>query len=455
MRIAFLVANFPRLSETFVINQVTGLLDRGHEVDIYTDQVEDESKVHPDVNHYQLRARTYAMQAIPQNYLWRVLKGLWLGLLHFHKAPRLMLRSLNVFAYGEQALGLWLLYSAISLIDKPPYDIVHCQFGTQAYRGLAFKRLLQASPSKASLCQATPKLLIMFRGHDISCYVKQGGDKVYQKLFKHVDYCLANCEFFRQRAIELGWSAEQISVHFSGLDVSKFDFRPRPLEPCTPIQIATTGRLVEKKGIEYAIRAVAQQVHQFPDLTYYILGDGPLRQPLERLIDELGVESQIKLLGWQTESEIIQILETCHLFIAPSVTAADGNQDAPINVLKEAMAMGLPVISTYHGGIPELVEDGISGLLVPERDADALANKLGDLLTHPDRWPEMGRAGRTFVEQHYDLTRLNDRLVTRYKWLLNPANHDRQAVFSDSVDHDVSASDTAASDTAASKYIRI
>ena len=410
MRIAFLVNDFPRLSETFILNQLTGLIDRGHQVDIYTQHVEDWSKVHPDVNRYRLWERTYRMQEPPKNYLWRVLKGIWLVFRHFHKAPQLIGRSLNLFAYGEQAIGLWLLYSAISFLDQQPaYDIIHCQFGTQGYRGLAFKRLLQP----------TPKLLVMFRGFDISCYVNQGGDKVYRRLFKSVDYCLANCDFFRQRVIELGGDPDRISVHFSGLDVNKFRFRPRRLDPGESVRIATTGRLVEKKGIEYAIRAVAKQVEQFPTLTYYIIGDGPLRQPLEALIRQLRVESYIHLLGWRDESEIIQILDTCHLFIAPSVTAEDGNQDAPINVLKEAMAMGLPVISTDHGGIPELVEDGVSGFLAPERDATALAEKLADLLTHPERWPEMGQAGRTFVERHFDLHHLNDKLVLLYKQLLD------------------------------------
>ncbi len=409
MRIAFLVNDFPKLSETFILNQVTGLIDRGHEVDIYTNHIEDWSRAHPDINRYRLWERTYPMQEPPKNYMWRVLQGIWLVIRHVHKAPQLIGRSLNLFAYGEQAVGLWLLYSAMSFLDQQlSYDIIHCQFGTQGYRGLAFKRLLQP----------TPKLIVMFRGFDISCYLNQGGDRVYRKLFQDVDYCLANCEFFRQRVIELGEDPEKVAVHFSGLDVNKFAFRPRQLEPGAPVRIATTGRLVEKKGIEYAIRAFAKQVEQFPELTYLIIGDGPLKQSLETLIRDLGVESSIHLLGWRDESEIIKTLETCHLFIAPSVTAQDGNQDAPINVLKEAMAMGLPVISTYHGGIPELVEDGVSGFLAPERDVNALAVKLGYLLAHPERWPEMGQAGRSFVERHFDLNRLNDQLVSRYEALL-------------------------------------
>ena len=399
------------LSETFVLNQITGLLERGHEVDIYTQNLHGWDKIHPDVSRYRLWERTYALHKVPENHLWRILKGLWLVIIHCFKAPRLIARSLNVFTYGQQAMNLWLLYTAASLLQRPQahsYDIIHCQFGTQSYRGMAFKQLL--SPK--------PKLLIMFRGFDISHYVQQNGPNVYTRPFQHADYCLANCEFFRQRVIDLGWPAEKIAVHFSGLDVSKFSLRLRHLNPDSPIHIATIGRLVEKKGIEYAIRAVANVAKHHPNLRYSIIGDGPLRDELTAVIQELHAESYIHLLGWKNETEIIQLLDQCHLFIAPSITASDGNQDAPINVLKEAMAMGLPVISTHHGGIPELVEDGISGYLVPERDAEALADRLNTLLAHPEQWSAMGQAGRFFVERHYNLEHLNDLLVQRYRALL-------------------------------------
>lgn len=410
MRIAFVVGHFPRLSETFILNQVTGLLERGHEVDIYADQVESWSNVHPDVNRYRLWERTFPLMQVPQNYLWRTLKGCWLGLTHFPRAPRQILRSLSVFRYGLQAVSLWPLYGAVSLKPGSRYDIIHCQFGTQGYRGLSLQ-LLQ---------RPTPKLLLMFRGHDISCYVQQGGDRVYRYLFERVDYCLANCEFFRQRVIELGCQPGQIAVHRSGLDPNKFTFRSRHQPAVGPIHIVTVGRLVEKKGIEYAIRAVAQQAEHSPPMIYRIVGDGPLRPSLQALIRQLGAEDYIHLVGWKNEAEIIELLDQAHLFIAPSVTAADGNQDAPINVLKEAMAMGLPVLSTIHGGIPELVENGVSGYLVPERDSGALAARLGQLLDHPERWAAMGQAGRAYVETHYNIDALNDRLVQVYEHLLGP-----------------------------------
>ncbi|WAL61144.1 glycosyltransferase [Thermocoleostomius sinensis] len=410
MRVAFIVGHFPRLSETFILNQITGLIDRGHEVDIYAEYEGETAKLHPDVEKYQLLQRTYYLTPIPTHGLVRVLKGVLL--LFQGYTPRRWLRSLNVFQYGLLAASLRLFYSIAPSMTQP-YDIVHCQFGTQGFRGLWF-RAVNAPQAK---------LITMFRGHDISQFVKERGETVYHELFQQGDFFLANCEFFRQKAIQLGCDPDRILVHFSGLDVHKFTFKPRYLQPAEPIRLATTGRLVEKKGIEYVIRAIAQRIEQYPNLEYTIIGDGPLRHSLEHLIQALNLSTVVKLVGWKNEQEIIEILDQTHLFIAPSITADTGDQDAPINVLKEAMAMGLPVVSTYHGGIPELVEDGVSGLLVPERDVNALAETLGYLVEHPDRWAAMGQAGRRYVETHFDLQSLNDRLVSIYQQVLQSTSN--------------------------------
>ena len=170
--------------------------------------------------------------------------------------------------------------------------------------------------------------------------------------------------------------------------------------------------------MEYAIRAVAALGAQGVPVHLSIIGDGPLRAPFEALIGELGCAERVELLGWRDQREIIGILDRCHLFVAPSVTAADGNQDAPVNTLKEAMAMGLPVVATHHGGIPELVGDGVSGLLVPERDSEAIAAALHGLMARAASWPQMGAAGRAAVERMFDMRKLNDEIVAVYERLL-------------------------------------
>jgi colanic acid/amylovoran biosynthesis glycosyltransferase len=178
------------------------------------------------------------------------------------------------------------------------------------------------------------------------------------------------------------------------------------------------GRLVEKKGIEYAIRAVAKLHDQGCDLEYEIIGDGPLRATLQTLIRDLGVAGIVSLPGGKDRNGVIHSLQRADVFLAPSVRAEDGDEDGPANVLKEAMATGLPVVATQHGGIPELVQDGVSGFLVPERDADTLAERLAYLIDHPDAWGSMGRAGRAFVEQHFEKNVVLDELVDFYQQTL-------------------------------------
>ena len=164
--------------------------------------------------------------------------------------------------------------------------------------------------------------------------------------------------------------------------------------------------------------AVAKLLKQDIDLEYRIVGEGELRPHLEQLIRELGVGDRVHLLGVKHQSEIVEFLNQVHIFVAPSVTSRSGDQDAPINTLKEAMATGLPVVSTWHGGIPELVDDGVSGFLVPEKDPEAITDKLAYLIHHPELWPTMGLAGRKRVLADYEINRINDELVVLYENLL-------------------------------------
>jgi colanic acid/amylovoran biosynthesis glycosyltransferase len=184
------------------------------------------------------------------------------------------------------------------------------------------------------------------------------------------------------------------------------------------VRVITTARLIEKKGIQYAIRAVALAAKVHENIKYLIVGDGPMKSELHQLIHRLHLDPIVELVGQKDQRELIEILKASDIFIAPSITAEDGDEDAPVNTLKEAMAIGLPVIGTRHGGIPETVQDNLTGFLVPERDEKAIADKLLYLLEHPRRWSEMARAGRAYVERHYNLRTLNDQLVEIYRDVL-------------------------------------
>ena len=412
MKIAFIVWRFPVLSEAFILNQITGLIDRGHDVRIYPVNGLPKNytgKVHPVVEEYKLMERTYFPPIVPEKIFSRLIKGIRLLLENLTKGSLKILQFFIPGKYGKEVATLKSFYRTIPLLQDGAYDIIHCQFGTLAPIALAYRN--------ANIIQGN--LITTFRGIDISKYVQENGADVYRQLFREGEFFLANCEFFRDRAIKLGCDSTRIVVHGSGLDCSKFAFKPRYFPSDGKVKIATTGRLVKKKGIEYGIRAVAKLAKTYPHLEYNIIGDGELKVKFEQIIAELNISHIVKLLGWKQQKEIVEILDTCHIFMAPSVTASDGNQDAPVNTLKEAMAMGLPVIATRHGGIPELVQNGISGFLVPERDADAIATKLEFLIEHSELWETMGSAGRKQVEAKYDMNKLNDELVEIYERMLS------------------------------------
>ena len=203
-----------------------------------------------------------------------------------------------------------------------------------------------------------------------------------------------------------------------GIDCNKFVFNLDETSVDRRFKIVSIARLVEKKGIEYGIRAVAKLLKSKSNITYTVVGDGPLREDLENLINELNLGEHVKLVGWKHQEEVVDILKDSDMMLAPSITSKNGDREGIPVVLMEAMAMGLIIISTLHSGIPELVKDGITGFLAPEKDVDSLAQKIEYLIEHPEVCIDMGKAGRKQVEENYNIDKLNYQLVEIYKKLL-------------------------------------
>jgi colanic acid/amylovoran biosynthesis glycosyltransferase len=420
MKIAFIVTHFPVLSETFILDQITGLMDRGHQVDIYASNLHDDPVAHEDVQKYQLLERTHYLDttaAIPKNKAIRLMGGITRVAANFHRQPLSIIKSLNVLKFGREAASLGVLYRMAPFWSRGPYDIVHCQFGPSGNVALSLE---DQGAFRA-------KVVTTFRGFYTSSYVRVKGRRIYERLFKRGNLFLCVTEGIRRQVIDLGCPEEKTLVHPSGVDNRKFSFVTRGPKTDSCVRLLTIARLVEKKGVEYGIRAVAKILEKYPDIQYSVAGDGPLRNSLEHLIEKVRAGANIKLIGWKRQGEILELLRQADILLAPSVTAEDGDQEGIPGVLREALACGLPVLATRHSGIPDLVEDGVSGFLVPERDANALAERLDYLIRHREIWSEMGKAGRKYVEQHYNIDRLNDRLVALYEQLRNgtiPVNVD-------------------------------
>ena len=402
MKVAFLVRAFPELSETFVLNQMTGLLDAGVDLDVFAWGAGQDEPEHREVATYGLRRRTHYIRP-PKSPLRRVgatvrellVSGAW-------KEPGVLMRSVNRRRYGPSARSLFLLHAGAVFLREGPHSVIHCQFGRLGLTAMALQEI----------GFLTGNIVVSFRGSDISRHQDAEG---YDQLFRRARLLLPVCRAFGRRLESMGCDPDKVHVVHSGIRLEGFEVRPRTRPPGDPTRFLTIARLVEKKGIVYALQGMARLRSREIPAELTVVGDGPLRADLERLSAELGLQGQVSFTGAVERREVVALLQWSHVLVAPSVTASTGDQEGIPNVLKEAMATGMPVVSTVHSGIPELVEDGISGFLVPERDPEALARRMEHLARHPETWSDMGRAGRRRVEEAFDSRKVNAQLLTLYE----------------------------------------
>jgi colanic acid/amylovoran biosynthesis glycosyltransferase len=399
LKIAVVMQRFPCLSETFILNQIIGLIDLGHKVDIFAyEKPQVNEKFHDSINDYRLLERTCYIKSIPKNgKINRIC--LFITIL-FTKAWRhldVFLRCLDLRKFGVYYSVNNLFLTAPFL--KKSYDIVHCHFGPV---GNELNKIMPFLPKA--------KLVVTFHGYDANRTPKEQGADVYKNLFAGDNHFTANTNFTKNLLIELGADDLSVDILPVGVKFEKIKYSVRELPIDDPIQFLTVGRLVEKKGHVYAIKALAQVVKKYPNVVYAIAGDGPLREDLQNLVKELSIENHVIFLGAVKENEVASLYTKSHIFILPSVTAQDGDREGQALVLQEAQASGMPVLSTIHNGIPDGVLDKQSGFLAPEKDADALAERMIYLIENSDQWKEMGRIGRQFVGGKYNIGWLNEQL---------------------------------------------
>lgn len=399
VNIAFLTGRFPCLSETFILNQITGLIDRGHRVAIFAERGSGDRVAHETVIARGLKP--YRVESLPESPLLRLLQlpTVW-------KWDRYHARALNVLRYGMQSASLRLLWGVHLFDGHRDFDVIQCHFGAV---GLKAALLRRAGAIRGALVTA-------FHGEDIVNYPRRFRGNLYQPLFDEGDLFLPISDRWNAELIAMGCPPRRIRRHRMGIDPGQFPGPGRSERGPSgrPVRILTIGRLVEKKGVEDAIRAIATLSI---DWEYVVAGDGPLRPRLQALARTLGIANRIHFQGECTQQQAVSLLDHADLFVAPSVTGSDGDiEGIPVSIM-EAMASGLPVVSTLHGAIPELVADNASGYLVAEHDIENLARRIGALAADAGLRERMGRAGRAIVEAEYNIHHLNDRLERYYREL--------------------------------------
>ena len=402
MKILFIVEHFPCLSETFVLNQVTGLIDLGHEVEVYPIGLPSGAVVHPDFEKYRLQERTWEKPRIPPNKLHRFLRAIKFLPRCLVRFPRATLQSLNVFCYGQSAANLYYYYSLLPFLDHcHDFDAVHCHFGD---KGVLAQHWRDWGIIKC-------RVSVVFHAHEIAALSDEQGRAIYGRLLASDALLLPISQLWRERLLRWGARTERTLVHRMGVDCEQIRFAPKVIEESASIQLLSVSRLTEMKGTEFAIRAVAQLKPRFLNLRYIVAGDGPLRDFLERLAVELNVNDVVTFVGPQTQDQVRELLANSHIFLCPSVTDSDGCMEGIPVALMETMAAGVPAISTIHSGIPELISNGVSGLLVKERDVTGLATAFEKLVTNVDLYAAIANEGRLKVERDFNIRTLSEKLA--------------------------------------------
>lgn len=387
MKILFLVKKFPSLSESFVIQQIVNLLDEGYEVEICAEQNPEETYTHDLFNEYNLISKTHYIDPINfdnkfilrKKSLYKILKGFLTKPLKTIRVSYILIRFGFEYRY---------LYYGLTIANKK-FDICHCHFGPS---GLVGAFLKQSGIIK--------KLVTSFHGYDVTTYVHKHGHHIYNKLFELSDICTYNSIATKDKLIKLGCPISKLHRIPMGIDLEKIKFKIRNIKQNETLNILSVGRLVEMKGREYAIKAVTKLSREIPNIRYNIVGDGPLHDTLAKLIKDLNMQEIIHLLGWIDDHELNRLYNESHIFLHPSVTASDGNQEGQGVVLLEAQAHGIPIIATKHNAFIETVADGKSGYLLPEKDVDSIYEKLLFLAKNPSLWEMMGLEGRNHAEKY-------------------------------------------------------
>lgn len=399
-RVAYVMSRFPKLSETFVLYEILSVEERGVEVEVYPLLRERESVVQPEAAalaeraHYEpflspgiLASQAYWLVRAPRAYLG----ALWASLAG-------TLRSANFLA---GAVGIFpKVAHAARDMERRGVKHVHCHFATHpALAGFIVHRLTGIPFS--------------FTAHGSDLHVDR---TMLRPKVAEASFVAAISRYNRDLILEeCGQAyADRVEVVHCGVDTSIF--RPAgPREGGGPFRILCVGTLHEVKGQEYLVDACALLAAEGVDFICRLVGDGPSRRALEERIAARGLTDRVVLAGALPRDRVAHLLHEADVLAAPSVPTDSGKREGIPVVLMEALGSGVPAVASDLSGIPELVIDGETGLLVPPRDAAALADALTRLASDPVLRERLGVQGREKVLAEFDLRQTADALVRRFR----------------------------------------
>jgi colanic acid/amylovoran biosynthesis glycosyltransferase len=383
MKIAYVLHEFPKLSESFILNEIVELLKKGHDVQIFSLNHPCETRTHKEIEEYNLLWQThyFAPELLYNINPFRFSKYFAKAFIHSLGTGKISKNELKVDAK--------LAYFATFMKERN-MELIHAHF---ANMGNVARRL--------SKMLGLPYTLT---AHAFDIYMDPDPEEL-RKVMNDARVVITiseyNWNFLRDK---IGVN-NRIEVIRCGIDLDKFKPQKNLKDKADDrIRLLTVARLVEKKGLVYLIKAIHRVIKVVPNCELTVIGSGPQYANLQHLVHDPDIESYVQFRGDVSDSELMRYYEGADMYILPCIITADGDRDGiPVGMM-EAMAMELPVISTTVSGIPELVEDGTSGILAPPKDEKAIADAIIKLCKDSELRVTMGEEGRKKIEREFNIT---------------------------------------------------
>jgi len=284
------------------------------------------------------------------------------------------------------------LRALLGVLEESGAQLMHIYFGHIAVHLLPLVRAW-AKPS-----------IVSFHGADVLVDMhKPAYRDATRRMLGAVKVVLVRSESLRRAVVDLGCDETKIEVQRTGIPLDEFPFRERSFPENVEWRLVQACRLIEKKGLATTLHAFTNFLAKFPEAKLTIAGEGPMLPKLRELARKLRIDNRVELPGFVSQERLREIFYASHIFLHPSETGMDGNQEGVPNSMLEAMASGLPVFATNHGGIPEAIEQGVSGILVEERDYEKLGHALLEAAQDRQSLVRLGRNGSEAVREKFDL----------------------------------------------------
>ena len=385
MTVGYILKMYPRFSETFILSELLELERQGAALRIFSLKQPNDGIAHAEVE--LLEAPVTYVPALE----WRNLPR--------YAAAHLRAAAANPRGYAGAVRRLLKRRRGTSikhflqggfiapLVRREQIRHVHAHFASGATSvALHVQQLTGASYS--------------FTAHAKDIYLNSVTDVDLARKLRRARFAVTVSDFNRSHLARLAPEARLLRI-YNGVDLARFVPNGAPLRQ--PPLVLAVGRLIEKKGFDDLIRACALLREEGVSFRCAIVGKGALEADLRLLIERLGLAAIVELAGPMPRERLLALYPHASVLAAPCVVGADGNRDGLPTVLVEAMALGVPVVATDVTGIPELVEAGSTGMIVPQRDPAALADAIGTLLEDPSEAQRLARAARRRVEKQFDL----------------------------------------------------